>query len=420
VLKTLVVSEVFPPRVGGSGRYLWEIYSRLPREALVLAAGEHPRQAAFDPTHDLPVRRLPLTFPTWGLLSKAGLGCYWRAARQLRRWAKAERVARVHAGKCLPEGLLAWMLKQRCGLPYACYIYGEEMSIAALSRELGWLTRRVIGGAEFVIAISRNTECILRDEWHFPPERIRLLYPGVDTSWYVPAERDPEERARLGWGPRPVVLSVGRLQKRKGNDTMIRALGVLRRQFPDVLYAIVGDGEERPALEGLVEREGLGSHVQFLGELPEERTLRCYQQCDLFVLPNRQVGRDIEGFGMVLLEAQACARPVVAGASGGTAETLRDLETGRVVCCDRPDELAAVVAELLADPAGRARMGAAGRQWAVEHFDWTALGQQARQLFGCADRPVVSHSPWNSAIVGSSPLTVQQAGDGRTACLDGS
>src|SRR5262249_3774313 len=128
------------------------------------------------------------------------------------------------------------------------------------------------------------------------------------------------------------------------------AMETIRNKTPRVLYAIVGAGEEGESLKALVAAKGLDEHVQFLGELGDEALVQCYQQCDLFVLPNRQVGRDIEGFGMVLLEAQACGKPVVAGASGGTAETMRIPDTGRVVACDRPDELAALVCELLAEP----------------------------------------------------------------------
>jgi phosphatidylinositol alpha-1,6-mannosyltransferase len=207
------------------------------------------------------------------------------------------------------------------------------------------------------------------------------MHPGVDTERFVPAARDPRARDQLGWHDRPVVLTVGRLQRRKGQDQMISALATVRRKVPDVLYAIVGDGEERGALEGQVARTGLGRHVQFLGEVSDDRLIECYQQCDLFALPNRQIGKDIEGFGMVLLEAQACGKPVVAGASGGTAETMRIPETGRVVPCDTPEPLAALVADLLADPEGLARMGAAGRQWVVEFFDWSALSRRALDLF---------------------------------------
>src|SRR5207247_1614112 len=189
-----------------------------------------------------------------------------------------------------------------------------------------------------------------------------------------------------GWGQRPVILTVGRLQKRKGQDTMIRALHAVRRAQPQVLYAVVGDGEERASLEALVQSEGLTEHVQFLGEVNDARLLTCYRACDLFALPNRQEGKDIEGFGMVLLEAQACGKAVVAGDSGGTAETMRIPETGRVVCCDGPDALAAVVADLLADRPLLERMGRAAREWVVNQFDWSALCGRAERLFKAGGR----------------------------------
>jgi phosphatidylinositol alpha-1,6-mannosyltransferase len=162
---------------------------------------------------------------------------------------------------------------------------------------------------------------------------------------------------------------------------LIRALPAVRERIGDVLYAVVGDGEEQPTLRRLVEEHGLRDHVRFLGEVADEQLVRCYQQCDLFVLPNRQEGSDIEGFGMVLLEAQACGRPVVAGDSGGTAETMRVGETGWVVACGGPDELGRLLPELLARPDERARMGEAGRRWVVERFDWEALARRAQDIF---------------------------------------
>jgi phosphatidylinositol alpha-1,6-mannosyltransferase len=179
-----------------------------------------------------------------------------------------------------------------------------------------------------------------------------------------------------------VVLTVGRLQKRKGHDHMILAMNEVRRVLPDVLYAVVGDGEERGRLRQLATQEGLEGHVQFLGELDDDALVECFQQCDLFVLPNRQVGEDIEGFGMVLVEAQACGKPVVGGASGGTAETMCIPETGVVVSCEEPAELARVVVELLSNRERLSRMGAAARRWVAGRFDWAALTRQAERIFG--------------------------------------
>jgi phosphatidylinositol alpha-1,6-mannosyltransferase len=285
-------------------------------------------------------------------------------------------------------------LRWLTGVPYLCYVHGEDVTGATTSRELHFLARRVLQQAAFVIANSHNTERILLGDWRLPSERVRVLHPGVDTERFVPAPRDRSVRARLGWGERRVVLTVGRLQKRKGHDMLIRALPALRRAVPDVLYAILGDGEERTALEQLVDREGVRQSVQFLGEADDQTLVRCYQQCDLFALPNRQVGVDIEGFGMVLLEAQACGRPVLAGASGGTAETMRVPQTGRLVPCDGPQELTRVLTELLPQPDLLEGMGAAGRAWVVDRFDWAALTRQAECLFAgeTAAAPMVAEA----------------------------
>ncbi len=379
-MKHLLVSQIFPPHTGGSGRWFWEIYRRFPRDEVVIAAGEHSRQEDFDRAHDLRVERLPLAMRAWGLRSVDGLRGYLRSVRRLGRLARAEGVGLVHAGRCLPEGVMARALRAWCGLPYVCFVHGEDVTCATTSRELTWLARRALHGATFTIANSHNTARILREEWGLPDDRVRLLHPGVDTRWFVPASRNSAVRARFGWGNRPVILTVGRLQRRKGHDCLIRALPTIRRAFPNALYVIVGDGDERGRLRSLVHDLALGGHVQFLGEIDDAALRECYQQCDLFVLPNRQDGVDIEGFGMVLLEAQACGKPVVAGDSGGTAETMSVPETGRIVRCDEPAPLAELIVRLLSDADRLARMGGNARRWVVEHFDWDSLSRQARTV----------------------------------------
>jgi phosphatidylinositol alpha-1,6-mannosyltransferase len=249
------------------------------------------------------------------------------------------------------------------------------------SRELAVLVGLVLRGADCVIANSDNTRAILTRRWRLPESRVRLLHPGVDVGWFVPAERDHAARGALGWGERPVVLTVGRLQRRKGHDVMLRAVLAIRRRHPDVLYAIVGDGEERRRLERMVAELELERSVRFLGEVDESTLLTCYQQCDLFVLPNREIAGDIEGFGMVLLEAQSCGKPVVAGRSGGTREAMNPPETGLLVPCDQPDELAEALDRLLRDATRRERMGRAARAWVEERFCWERLAARAAEIF---------------------------------------
>jgi len=395
-MKILLLTEVFPPRTGGSGRWFFEIYRRLPREMVVIAADNAPDCEHFDRRHNLHLVRMPLGFAGWGLARVRSFGQYYRAYRRLASLIRTEGIESIHAGKSLPEGLLAWLMRRRLGLPYTCYVHGEELNLAEGSREVRFWTRRVLRGAERVIANSRNTQSLLLKKWQVSPKQVVVLHPGVDADQFVPSSPDLEVRHRLGWGQRPVVLTVGRLQKRKGQDMMIRALPAIRRGIPDVLYAIVGDGDERQYLEELVAQAGLGGHVKFHGNLDDADMLPCYQQCDLFALPNREVNGDIEGFGMVLLEAQACGKPVLAGTSGGTAETMSIPETGLVVPCDEPEHLAAAVIELLSNKDQLRAMGESARAWVLENFDWSKLSKQAQEVLfpglnyghnGTAERP---------------------------------
>jgi phosphatidylinositol alpha-1,6-mannosyltransferase len=182
------------------------------------------------------------------------------------------------------------------------------------------------------------------------------------------------------------VLTVGRLERRKGQDALLRALPAIRQRVPDVLYAIVGDGEDRAQLSRLVDELKLNECVRLHGELTSTELLEAYQQCDLFALANLNVGGDFEGFGIVLLEAQACEKPVVAGDSGGTAETMDVPATGRIVQADSPNELSGTLIELLCDDELRARMGRAGREWVLANFDCKSQAEKAYRLFG-GERP---------------------------------
>ncbi len=384
-MSVLLVSEVFPPQTGGSGRWFWEIYRRLPRQHTLIAAGQHPDAARFDATHDLRIERVPLALATWGMLSRTGLRSYWKAYRQLCKLIQHAEVTQIHCGKALPEGWLAWLIHKRYGLPFLCYVHGEELNVSASSRELSWMTARILRSAQRVIVNSHNTRQLVQQMVALPPAKVQVLHPGVDVQRFVPAPRDPAVRAKLGWEDRRVVLTVGRLQVRKGHDRLIEALPQIRAVVPDVLYAIVGDGGERSRLETLAERHGVADCVQFRGDVPDAEMIECYQQCDLFVLPNREVEGDTEGFGMVLLEAQACGKPVVAGASGGTAETMQVPTTGRLVDCRTSGPIAGVVSELLQDAKLRQQMGRAGRRWTEEQFSWESLSRQAEQIFAASD-----------------------------------
>ena len=382
-MKILVVSEIFPPKHGGSGRWMWELYSRLPPGTVYVAAHNWPESDRFDRAHALPVDRIDMMFQDWGagIIKPRGMRVYLRAARDLWRVIRKTKPTVLHCGRCVPEGFLAWMLGKLGGPPYWCYVHGEELTSCQSSRELRWMARRGLNGAEHLIANSQNTREILLEDWKVPATKVTVMHPGVDSTAFTPAERSIAVRNKLGWGDRPVVLTVGVLSERKGQDMMIRALPAIRLAIPDVLYAVAGEGRDRPRLEQLAADLGVTDAVQFRGAPNDQDLINCYQQCDLFTLPNRRAGCDIEGFGIVLLEAQSCGKPVIAGTSGGTAETMKIPETGTVTDCTIPDRLGEIVVEWLQDSSRRDRIGEAARRWIVERFDWSILTEQASRLF---------------------------------------
>jgi phosphatidylinositol alpha-1,6-mannosyltransferase len=188
-------------------------------------------------------------------------------------------------------------------------------------------------------------------------------------------------KQQMGWQGRKVIITVGRLQERKGQDMMIRATALLKQQFPEILYAIIGRGDRLESLQALTAELNINDHVQFLTEVTDPQMIQCYQQSDVFILPNRTIGNDIEGFGMVLVEAQSCGKPVIAGDSGGTKETMLINESGFVIDCTDADSIYTTVAALLEDPDCCAQMGKVGREHVESELDWQAHVQKASQLF---------------------------------------
>ncbi|MCD6459559.1 glycosyltransferase family 4 protein [bacterium] len=380
-MKTLVLSEIFPPKIGGSGRWFYELYSRLPIEEYIIVAGDDENAVEFDAKQDINIIRLNLTMSKWGIKSIQGLKDYIRLFFALRKIIKKEKIDIIHCGRSLPEGLLCLMVWKILKIPYLCYVHGEELATYLHSREFTFLTKLVFKEAKQIIVNSKNTEKFLINYQNTTMNKISIINPGVDTKYFYPAQYDIDIKQKLGWNKRSVILTVGRLQKRKGHDFAILALKKIKEQVPDVLYAIVGNGMEMDYLQTIVSTNKLDKYVQFMKEVDDDVLLDCYQQCDLFLLANRECDDDIEGFGMVLVEAQACGKAVIAGDSGGTYETMIPGETGIVVNCTQPDLIADAVSKLLKNSQKRKKMGEKSVEFVRKNFDWEVHVKKAKQVF---------------------------------------
>jgi phosphatidylinositol alpha-1,6-mannosyltransferase len=368
--RILLFTENFPPIEGGSGRWFWELYRRLPAKDIVIVTSDINATVDMkrvDESIDATVVRIPLKSAEWGFKSLQGLKFYFQALLKLKKLVKKYNIDEVHCGRVIHEGVTAWLLNCLTGTRYRCFIHGEDVETAATSREQSLMVKQVCKRATSLICNSENSKGLTQRLGFDEGQKCIVLHPGADVDRFVISEPDASFRQKMGWQDRFVLLTVGRLQQRKGQDFLIQALPDMLRSVPNALYVVVGSGECDTQLQQSVLDLGLEDKVQFLSDLDDRTLIACYQQCDYFILPNRTIGNDIEGFGMVLVEAQACGKPVIAGDSGGTAETMNIGVTGHIVDCSKVDGLAEQLVPILTKPAQSAEHY---RQHVLDNFTW--------------------------------------------------
>jgi phosphatidylinositol alpha-1,6-mannosyltransferase len=281
----------------------------------------------------------------------------------------------------LPEGLptlVSRFLPLRSA-HYVCWAHGEDLSAALTSREHAWLARRVCRNASTMIANSKFTAGLI-GSLGVPAQRVRTVYPGVDVDRFRPDIDATAARVQCASSDGPVLLSVGRLQRRKGHDLVIEAIALLKGEFPGLQYLIAGDGQGRARLEDLARTRAVQQHVRFLGGVSDDQLPSLYAACDIFLMPTRQDASDVEGFGIVFLEAAATGKPSIGGRNGGVPEAVSDGETGLLVEGTNSGELANAIRTLARSPTLRATMGAAGRRRVVQSFTWERAAQEVEAL----------------------------------------
>ncbi len=360
----IAVTDKFAPHAGGTAVVWTEYCRRWPLEAVRVITRRFPGSTAIDRQEPYRIQRVPYLDVPKLRMPLLWAGLFGRTLRECVR----QRPDVLHCGQILETGLYAPWLKRRFGIPYCVHVYGEELSAyARRPRTRRWM-QRVLEGASGIAANSRFTQGLLHDAVGYTGPSL-LTPPGVDADRFVPGDA-AAARAHLGLGDGLVLLTVARLMRRKGHDRVLEVLPRLRRRFPDVQYLIAGTGPEEVRLRRLAAELGVEASVRFLGRVSDADLVPLFQAADVFVHPNRQTETgDVEGFGIVFLEANACGVPVVGGRSGGTVDAIRHGETGFLIDPDSSDELADTLTALLSDPALRQRLGRAGREWAAT-FTW--------------------------------------------------
>lgn len=376
--QALILTEIFPPQVGGSGKWLSDIYSRQEPGKYIIICGTHKNAAEFDSNYTQRVEREPLSMASRSISNGKSIVSYAKQILLIWKKVRKHRPKQIHASRPLSEGLIGAIVSYFTGVRLLCFVHGEDINVAGTSRELRILTRFVLSRSKKIIANSSFTYDLLVHDWRVSKEKVVVMNPGIDCSRFTTPPLEEKEHSSL------TLFTAGRLQKRKGHDTVIKSIPVLKTLFPDVTYVISGAGDELENLKKIAIENGVTANVQFAGEVSDCELVELYRECDIFILANREIDGDVEGFGIVLLEAQAAGKPVITGCSGGTKDTLLNGKTGFLINANNEKELIDTIRCHLKTKKQREVIGKAGRDFVCGRFDWNHLSKVASDIFESA------------------------------------
>lgn len=364
----LLFTQDFPPAVGGIETYSWELarcWSRAQGEVVVLCP-QREGSAAIDRAAPFEVVRTRIPCDTFALSG-------WAAALPIvrRRRIDAVFLAQWQTGPSLLRARAAGRVRR-----LFVAAHGRELLFAPFAAAppvqaaCDRMRLRVLREADALFPVSRYTAGLIT-RIGVDRERVFVVGNGTDPARFSPGD-GAAFRRRHDLGERPVIATIGRLVARKGVDDVLRAIPRLRARHPALLYVIAGGGPDRSRLEALAAELGVAGSVRFLGRVADDEVPELYRACDVFVTASRDDEPDVEGFGIVFLEAAASERAAVGTRAGGIADAIVDGETGLLVPQGDPEALAGALDRLLGDAALRGRLGAAGRRRVLAGATWEA------------------------------------------------
>jgi phosphatidylinositol alpha-1,6-mannosyltransferase len=365
-VKALLLAENWPPQHGGIEDYLWHIAYHLPNNSVQVVASV-ARGSAHDVKKGGGIDAVSLKRFFWPVIRPAWLPLFVSVFRRVKR----ERVDFVLCGKALCEGLIGYYLHRFLGVPYIVFTYAMEIETWAGAARHRRQLKRVLGSAARVVYINDATRARLQ-KLGVKDTQLVKIWPGVDGRFFDLAPGAAVERIIKKYAlTQPYILCVGRLIPRKGMDILVEAFAKLEQtKFSHVHLVIAGAGPESERLQEMARQNFIESSVHFLGDIPDEDMPALYGGSILFALTPRQVGPDIEGFGIVYLEAAAQGVPAIATKSGGAAEAVEHEKTGLVVQPDSPRAVQQALERLLNDSVLRAQLGRQARERAWAQFRW--------------------------------------------------
>lgn len=366
--KSLLVTLYFPPLRGGISRFLWNVCNHLPHDKIVVLT----EPSEFEPLTDCKVYRRRvlsqslLVWPRWIFLLK-----------KIRTIIERDKIDILQVGQLLPIGTVALLLKKLYGIQYLVYVYGQDMVIMRRSRKKMWLIKKILSSADVVIANSmytRKKAISLGSK----SEKTITVFPSpeglVDT--YVDQQYLDYIIQKNNFYGKKIILTVGNLVQRKGQDAVIETLYDIIEKVPNLLYVIVGNGSYRTKLESLIREKGLHKYVKIFDNVTDEELPYFYRCSTVFAMPSRELKNssgetiDVEGFGMVYLEANLFGKPVIGGNTGGIFDAVKHGKTGLLVNPEDKQELTNALLKILTDKNFARKLGTQGKNHAQNTYVW--------------------------------------------------
>ncbi len=374
--KSLFVTLDYPPAHGGVARYYHNLIRRWDPAQVTVLAPLAAESQAFDQCQECKVVRRqflfnsPLLWPKW-----------IRLVFELFRIIQEEKIEVLLVGQVLPVGSAAYIVNRFRKIPYIIFTHGLDITYPQAYPRKKRMMLRVLAGAHQVVANSEYTKKELI-KLGIPQDKIVVLTPGCNMVGRSVSEgRLDSIKNKYHLAGSRILLTVSRLKERKGHDMVIKALAQLKDKLSDLKYVVVGSGEYESALRSLADKLGVADRVVFVGSVSDEDLPAYYQLADVFIMPSRELSnRDVEGFGIVYLEANSFAIPVVGGHSGGVGEAIVDGQTGLLVDPNCLEDIATAINRLFTDKSYAERLGLAGQQRVLKDFRWSSRAKELEDI----------------------------------------
>lgn len=375
-MSDVLLTQRFTPEIGGGVEWLYQIFRRSPSPIQVVT-NRYDASSAEEIFQALQIHRSPILLQDWGLDRLDSLVRYWRMYRGLARIKSPRRIYTAHI---VPEVLSTLPLRlTRRKFQLISFVHGEEITACETSRQLRLLLRWLSRYLDLVITSSQYSAKLI--EQYVPAARIKTVYPGVDLKAFRGSqEKGAALRQQLGIKPEErLLLTLGRITPRKNQTGVVRAVARLKERFPQIRYLVAGGGEGEQELLQLVSDLKVKDRVTLLGEVDDETKRALFGACEIFIMPSIKHLSDIEGFGIVFIEAGAARKAVIGGQIGGQREAVVDGETGIIVDGESDDAIGGAIEKLLLDQSLRERLGESGFERA-KNFDWDEVAKRVFQV----------------------------------------